>query len=422
MNSIRCSITIIAIFIVLNMDIFSANPNMAIGAEPQFVKIQFAREVTGTKLHIYPPTIEINKGTIVVWMNEVPQQEVRVLFQEGKNCMHSTMNPTKFNLDSTNCYASNFMTYYETSQLQFTQPGTFKYIVQTKDFQFNAEGVVIVPQTFQEVDGIDRDYQALIDKMVLLCNQNPNVHIDQTEFRKFLESEERRTEYRIFSSSLQEACRNGCPESYRRGRYFEYVQKQYADYQTHINKKTWEKQQEQERMKADKESEEQRLLAAKKQEEARIRAAKEAEEAKRAAEERKRKEAEECRIKAEEERIRAAKEAEREAKYGKLVTTEKLYREYRDDTIRAEQMYTNKPIRLIGRVSEVGKTKQGDTYVMFCGNVSGSCYWDFSIVCFFQNEEKELIRTLNLVKEVELVGKCLGKFSNVHLEECKILE
>jgi hypothetical protein len=122
----------------------------AVAAEAKIVKIQPVEEGMGGKLiglYIDPQTLHIEKNTIVIWMNGVPQQEVQVAFEEGKACKDVTANPIGFHPDldkETSCYVASYIPYAATSSLQFPQAGTFKYFVQTKEGKVKAKGEIIV--------------------------------------------------------------------------------------------------------------------------------------------------------------------------------------------------------------------------------------------------------------------------------------
>jgi hypothetical protein len=136
--------------IIMSLGIFFMNPAMAEQAsDAQLVKIM--PEIKEDKVigfYINPQVASIKKNTIVVWMNGISNQEVQLIFQEGKTCKDVTANPNfkmpGFFLDSKNCYSTSFLSYGTTSTLQFVDIGTYDYSVVTEDGKMSAKGKIIV--------------------------------------------------------------------------------------------------------------------------------------------------------------------------------------------------------------------------------------------------------------------------------------
>jgi hypothetical protein len=129
------------------------NNTKAFATGAQLVKIEPVGQVNLDKLTgvaIDPPTLHIQKNTIVIWMNGIPQRQVQVVFQEGKACQDVTANPVGFTMErsgmnkETSCYVTNYVPYADTSSLQFTQAGTFHYVVQTAGGKLRAKGIIKV--------------------------------------------------------------------------------------------------------------------------------------------------------------------------------------------------------------------------------------------------------------------------------------
>jgi len=98
--------------------------------------------------HVDPAITNIKKGTMVLWMNGVPGQEVQVIFEDGKTCRDISANPSQkfpgFFLDARSCYVTSFLPYTGTSVLQFTEEGSYEYDVVTEDGKMNAKGQIVV--------------------------------------------------------------------------------------------------------------------------------------------------------------------------------------------------------------------------------------------------------------------------------------
>jgi hypothetical protein len=144
MQKMLCLWVVVSLSVLFLFGVFVTNHGAAGAAEAQLVKIQPAGEGVLAGLYIDPPVLYIDKNTIVIWMNGVPQREVQVVFQEGKACKDVTINPMGFGLDAVNCYVTSFIPYGDTSSLQFPEPGTFKYVVQTEGAKLRAKGVIEV--------------------------------------------------------------------------------------------------------------------------------------------------------------------------------------------------------------------------------------------------------------------------------------
>ena len=76
-----------------------------------------------------PDIIRIKAGTCVVWANLAREQEVKVIFEEGKVCKDVTTAPVGFQLDAMNCYVTNYIPFGATSSLLFEKEGVFKYVL-----------------------------------------------------------------------------------------------------------------------------------------------------------------------------------------------------------------------------------------------------------------------------------------------------
>ena len=144
MNRMKCFSVVVGLSLMFVMGMMLAHQSTASAAEAVLVKIQPVGEGTVTGLFVDPPTTTIDKNTIVIWMNGVPQQEVQVVFEEGKTCKDVTANPMGFKLDATNCYVTTFIPYADTSSLQFPESGTFDYVVQTDGAKLRAKGKIEV--------------------------------------------------------------------------------------------------------------------------------------------------------------------------------------------------------------------------------------------------------------------------------------
>lgn len=97
-------------------------------------------------LELDPPTLYVQSGSVVIWVNGVTNQEVKVVFKDGKACQDVAITPKfkGFQLDSKSCFVTTFMPYASTSSLQFTDVGTFEYDIVTEDGKMSTKGQVVV--------------------------------------------------------------------------------------------------------------------------------------------------------------------------------------------------------------------------------------------------------------------------------------
>jgi hypothetical protein len=119
-----------------------------LAADAQLIRIQPEGKDKITGFYADPPTVYIKKDSIVVWMSGVPGTEIQIIFNEGKTCRDVTANPNlkvpNFYMDSKNCYVTSFLAYCATTTLQFSEEGTFEYLVVTEDGKMKAKGTIIV--------------------------------------------------------------------------------------------------------------------------------------------------------------------------------------------------------------------------------------------------------------------------------------
>jgi hypothetical protein len=144
MDKMKYFLVVVGLSMMFVVGMMLAQQSTVLAAEAFLVKIQPVGEGNVTGLFVDPPIANIDKNTIVIWMNGVPQREVQVVFEEGKACKDVTANPMGFKLDASNCYVTSFIPYADTSSLQFPESGTFKYIVQTEGAKLRAKGKIEV--------------------------------------------------------------------------------------------------------------------------------------------------------------------------------------------------------------------------------------------------------------------------------------
>jgi len=81
---------------------------------------------------IEPAALEIDRGSLVIWVNWARgAPSVKVLFEDGNHCQDATEAPTGFGMDK-GCYVTSWMPFGGTSSLRFNVPGTYTYLVEAE--------------------------------------------------------------------------------------------------------------------------------------------------------------------------------------------------------------------------------------------------------------------------------------------------
>ena len=121
------------------------NPPLSFAEDAQVVLI-FKAKGDNTELRLNPPDLYVKKGTIVIWMNSVVDEEVQVVFRDGKTCKDVSFSPAQkgFSLDAKSCYVTSFIPYASTSSLQFTDIGSFDYAISNLSGKVTGKGKIIV--------------------------------------------------------------------------------------------------------------------------------------------------------------------------------------------------------------------------------------------------------------------------------------
>ncbi len=127
------------------LSLLLATHSLALAADAKLVKIQPVGEAKLVGFYLDPNALAIEKNTIVVWLSGVQGEDIQVIFLEGKTCRDVTANPKQFSMDKTKgCYLTTFMSFAETSSLQFVDSGTYRYYVATAAGDIKAKGTIVV--------------------------------------------------------------------------------------------------------------------------------------------------------------------------------------------------------------------------------------------------------------------------------------
>ncbi len=133
-------ITVLAV----GLGMLLTNAGNAFAGEAEIVKI-WAKHGA---MKADPAVLTVKKNTIVVWMSGVEDKEIQIVFEDGKTCRDVTANPDlkrpNFFMDAKDCYVTSFVSYANTSTLQFPEAGNFDYKALTIDGTMTAKGKIIV--------------------------------------------------------------------------------------------------------------------------------------------------------------------------------------------------------------------------------------------------------------------------------------
>ena len=84
------------------------------------------------EIRLEPERMIASKGTCVIWVNWVRDDEVKIVFDEGQKCDDMTDAPIWFKPEHVKgCYLTSWVPLGGTSSLRFNQAGTFDFTVET---------------------------------------------------------------------------------------------------------------------------------------------------------------------------------------------------------------------------------------------------------------------------------------------------
>ena len=99
------------------------------------------------------------------------------------------------------------------------------------------------------------------------------------------------------------------------------------------------------------------------------------------------------------------------------VDYKKLYKDYDENAIAADEKYKDKLIQITGNIKDIFREVMGHPYVTF--SVDG--HFQSVQAVFDKNEEKNVAK-LKKGQSITVRGKCTGKRIDVMLDNCKIIE
>lgn len=129
---------IIGTVLVVGLGIFLTGATSTFAADPaSLVVVKRAGEFGKAQLVPIPATNKVDRGSVIVWMNMDTDNELKVIFEEGKSCRDVTKNlnlrKLGFLLDTRGCYSTSYLDFGATTSLQFMHPGEFEYKLVSED-------------------------------------------------------------------------------------------------------------------------------------------------------------------------------------------------------------------------------------------------------------------------------------------------
>lgn len=137
MKKIKFLSIVTGVVLILTMMILLTNPEISQAAEK-------CRPIQILPNAIQPEKVFIDKGDCVVWLNWSRAEDVKVIFKEGKKCADITKAPSRFEMDASGCYLTDYLPFGATSSLLFVQPGTLNYEVEFRSTKKTVRGSIIV--------------------------------------------------------------------------------------------------------------------------------------------------------------------------------------------------------------------------------------------------------------------------------------
>ena len=122
-------VTLMAFVLVFSAFVLIMNQKGLSAAECRLIRI-YGEPGGQIPFGLEPDITNIRSGSCLVWVNLAREQEVKVIFEEGKKCEDVTDAPVGFRLDPDNCYVTDRISLGGTSSLRFNETCTYKYVVE----------------------------------------------------------------------------------------------------------------------------------------------------------------------------------------------------------------------------------------------------------------------------------------------------
>ena len=137
-------VTLMAFALVFSAFVLIMNQKGLSAAECRLIRI-YGEPGGQIPFGLEPPITNIRSGSCLVWVNLAREQEVKVIFEDGKVCKDVTTAPVGFQLDPKNCYVTNYIPFGATSSLLFEKEGIYEYVTTAGKTKIKGRGIVRAP-------------------------------------------------------------------------------------------------------------------------------------------------------------------------------------------------------------------------------------------------------------------------------------
>ena len=139
-------IHLVGIVLMLVVGLVLGASSNVLAEDAKLVKIHGVGGDQLVGIFIDPEVTYIKKNAIVVWLDGVVQQDIKIEFADGKKCKSVTAYQSDlWDLDKERwCYVTSWASFSETSSLQFTEAGEYDYKVVSRDGKITAKGKLVV--------------------------------------------------------------------------------------------------------------------------------------------------------------------------------------------------------------------------------------------------------------------------------------
>lgn len=93
-----------------------------------------------------PGALDVDKGTVVIWLNKSPRNSIDIVFENGKNvCENVVEAQMDFMLDDKKCFITvTHIPPFGTASLMFSKEGAFDYAAQIQGSTTKVKGQIKV--------------------------------------------------------------------------------------------------------------------------------------------------------------------------------------------------------------------------------------------------------------------------------------
>ena len=114
--------------LILFFTVFLCECRRSDASEVKIVRLYLLTNQVSKEIFIEPETLWVTEGTIVVWVNQGPAEEVKVVFEDGTTCQKLTDAGTAHSLQE-GCYITTWIPLGGTTSLRFNESGDLNYTV-----------------------------------------------------------------------------------------------------------------------------------------------------------------------------------------------------------------------------------------------------------------------------------------------------